>query len=175
MPDRVKEAIFDMLGSYYATPGELPPLVVADVFAGSGSMGLESLSRGARLCSFFERDRVALEALQRNLTVLDAIPVTTVLVGDAWRVRSITRDNGTVFDLVFLDPPYADSHDGSPGGAVSRYLATLAAASGSEPPSEQLVVLHHERAVRYDIPKESPWSVLTTRIYGTSGVTCFLR
>ena len=67
MPDRLKEAIFAMLGDYYDCPGELPELHVADVFAGSGSLGLEALSRGASTCYFFERDRKALEMLKINL------------------------------------------------------------------------------------------------------------
>src|SRR3989304_6946937 len=81
MPDRVKQAIFDMLGSRYDDPGALPPLLVADVFAGGGSMGLEALSRGAAFCSFFERDRQALEALCSNIESLGAGQESRVVAG----------------------------------------------------------------------------------------------
>ncbi|MCH7814456.1 MAG: RsmD family RNA methyltransferase [Planctomycetes bacterium] len=58
-PDRIKEAVFDILGARWGSPGTVPPLWVADLFAGSGSLGLEAVSRGARGCVFVERDRAA--------------------------------------------------------------------------------------------------------------------
>src|SRR3972149_2479777 len=84
MPDRVKQTIFDMLGSRYDCPGALPPLLVADVFAGGGSMGWEALSRGAAFCGFFERAREALDALRRNVESLGAGLESSIVSGDAW-------------------------------------------------------------------------------------------
>ena len=131
MPDRVKQAIFDMLASRYASPGALPPLFVADVFAGGGSMGLEALSRGAAFCSFFERDRQALEALRGNIDSLGAGQESRVVAGDAWRA-SMTMPTKLVREgilapaaLIFLDPPYRDCEDTSKRGAVRRFLERL--------------------------------------------------
>lgn len=84
MPDRVRESVFNILGSACGTPGELPPLIVADLFAGSGSIGLEALSRGAAFCLFVEHDSEAADTLRRNLHELGVGPEGSLLVADAW-------------------------------------------------------------------------------------------
>jgi len=56
IPDGVRQGLFSSLGSEYGTAGELPPLNIVDMFAGTGSFGLECLSRGAKLCSFDEKN-----------------------------------------------------------------------------------------------------------------------
>ena len=95
--DRVREALFSMLASRLGT---FEGLRVADLFAGSGALGLEALSRGAAHCSFVETDRAALEALRRNLVSLGA--------GDRAEVRmqSAVAPLPGPFDLALLDPPY---------------------------------------------------------------------
>ncbi len=95
--DRVREAIFNSLGS----AGLLEGALVADLFAGSGALGIEALSRGAEHCVFVERDRTALRALDANLDAL----------GLAARARVVTSDVLAVVgsidaDIVFADPPY---------------------------------------------------------------------
>jgi 16S rRNA (guanine966-N2)-methyltransferase len=92
--DRVREALFSMLGSVEGAQ-------VLDLFAGSGALGIEALSRGAASAVFVEREPRALEALRRNLDPLDA--ETTVVRQDA--LRFLARAEGP-FDLVFVDPPY---------------------------------------------------------------------
>jgi 16S rRNA (guanine966-N2)-methyltransferase len=105
--DRVREALFSMLG-------DVSGARVLDLYAGSGALGIEALSRGAESAVFVERDRAALAALARNLEATGA-------PGEVRRqdvARFLARQEGT-FDLVFCDPPY----DGAPAIA-----ATLAAA-----------------------------------------------
>jgi 16S rRNA (guanine(966)-N(2))-methyltransferase RsmD len=170
VPDRVKQTVFDILGSRFGTPGALPPLRVADVFAGSGSMGLEALSRGAQSCCFYERDREVLAVLRRNVETLRAGAVSTIIVRDAWRAAA--RDpNGRAFDLIFLDPPYRDSEDVSPIGEVSRFLHRLAEDADNRP----LVILHHFSKVRFSLDADNPWSIGDERTIGSSAVTFFLR
>jgi 16S rRNA (guanine966-N2)-methyltransferase len=95
--DRVREAIFNSLGS----AGLLDGAIVADLFAGSGAIGIEALSRGAERCVFVERDRAALRALNDNLDALDLGGRSKVLTSDAMSVA------GTIdADIVFADPPY---------------------------------------------------------------------
>ena len=94
--DRVREATFNALGSL----GAIEDAVVLDLFAGSGALGIEALSRGAAQCTFVERDRAALAALRANL---DALPA---------RRRSGHGACGATppvgpWDLALLDPPYA--------------------------------------------------------------------
>jgi len=95
--DRVREAIFNSLGS----AGVLDGALVADLFAGSGAIGIEALSRGAERCVFVERDRAALRALDDNLDSLDLRERSKVLSSDALSVASILDA-----DIVFADPPY---------------------------------------------------------------------
>jgi 16S rRNA (guanine966-N2)-methyltransferase len=170
MPDRVKQAIFDMLGSRYDDPGTLPPLLVADVFAGGGSMGLEALSRGAAFCSFFERNREVLEVLRRNIESLGAGPESCVVPGDAWRA-SMATPNGRPFALIFLDPPYRDCEDTTDCGEVRRFLRWL----GDAPVVERLVVLHHPAGTRFVLTENDPWRVVEKRCIGSNAVTFFTR
>ena len=109
--DRVREALFSMLG-------DLSGVRVLDLYAGSGALGIEALSRGAESAVFVERDRQALAALRRNLEAVGAD--AEVRSQDA--LRFIARPEG-VFDLVFCDPPYDDA----PGVAapLSEALAAL--------------------------------------------------
>jgi 16S rRNA (guanine966-N2)-methyltransferase len=95
--DRVREAVFNSLMS----AGVLDGAVVADLFAGSGAIGIEALSRGAERCVFVERDRSALLALDENLDSLDLRDRSRVVAGDAVSAAA-TIDA----DIVFADPPY---------------------------------------------------------------------
>ena len=96
--DRTREALFSMLASRL---GSFDGLAVADLFAGSGALGLEALSRGAGSCLFVEQDRAALDALRTNIAKLDATgadirPQSVLALGPA---------RGAL-DLVMMDPPY---------------------------------------------------------------------
>jgi 16S rRNA (guanine966-N2)-methyltransferase len=95
--DRVREAVFNSLGSAGLIEGAL----VVDLFAGSGAIGIEALSRGAERCVFVERDRTALQALEENLDTLDLGGRARVLSADAMSVVASLDA-----DIVFADPPY---------------------------------------------------------------------
>ena len=97
--DRVREALFSMLASRL---GSFEGLEVADLFAGSGALGLEALSRGAAHCVFVENDRSAVEAIRANIAALDA--PGEVLARGAEHVP-LARP----VDLAFLDPPYGSA------------------------------------------------------------------
>ena len=103
--DRAKQSLFDMI-----TP-ILSGARVYDCFAGPGSMGLESLSRGAAFAPFFEADRPALTRLTQNIMALKVSDRTRVISGDLFRWFERTNTRPTTAgeigaDLVFLDPPY---------------------------------------------------------------------
>jgi 16S rRNA (guanine966-N2)-methyltransferase len=95
--DRVREALFSILGPL---DGER----VLDLFAGSGALGLEALSRGAAHATFVEHDRAALRALRDNVADLGAD--ADVVAGDARAFLRAAQERGAQYDLVFLDPPY---------------------------------------------------------------------
>ena len=110
LSDRDKEALFSSLGSRLGTPGELPPIDVLDLFAGSGSIGIEALSRGARRCVFVERDRRVVRVLRANLDHCRLNDRALVVCENAWAMRPPESD-GDGFGLIFVDPPYRDSAD----------------------------------------------------------------
>ncbi len=95
--DRVREAIFNSLGSL----GVIEGAVVVDLFAGSGALGIEALSRGAESCTFIEQDRAAARVIDDNIARLGLGDRSTVRVGEAVRLAV-----GLEADLVFADPPY---------------------------------------------------------------------
>ncbi len=99
MPDRVKESLFSMLGT------RIEGAAVLDLFAGSGALGLESLSRGAASCLFVERDRSAAAILERNIETLGCAGRAQVVLGDALGMSIVARAPDPL-DLIFFDPPY---------------------------------------------------------------------
>ena len=96
--DRVKQSLFDIL-----TP-EIPDATVYDLFAGTGSMGLECLSRGANQVTFFESDRSALARLRKNIDAIAVADRARVLPGDLFNLVASATDED--LNLIFLDPPY---------------------------------------------------------------------
>lgn len=99
--DRTRETLFSMLTSRL---GSFEDLRVADLFAGSGALGLEALSRGASHCIFVEQDAAAIRALRRNITNLHAQEQCDVRTGS---VMALGQMRGEPLDVLLLDPPYA--------------------------------------------------------------------
>lgn len=97
--DRTRETLFNMLTSRL---GDFEELRVADLFAGSGALGLEALSRGAEHCLFVEQDRAALEAIRANIAAFDARDKVAVEAGSVMHLRPARQP----LDLILLDPPY---------------------------------------------------------------------
>jgi len=170
MPDRVRQAVFDVLGARWALPGELPPIAVLDLFAGSGLLGLEALSRGARYCCFVERDRRAARRLERHLGELGLTDAATLLATDALTISGTTlpRVEGG-YDLMFLDPPYRVSRDARLDAKVGRLMARVGREISASP--ELLVVLRHETHTDYDDVSYGLLRSFARREYGTMAVT----
>lgn len=98
-PDRVRESLFSMLAHRDAIVGKR----VLDLFAGTGALGLEALSRGADHAVFVESGRVGQRLIAANIAKLNAGACARLLTADATKLR---QASGDPFDLVFLDPPY---------------------------------------------------------------------
>lgn len=105
--DRTRETLFSMLVSRL---GSFDGLVVADLFAGSGALGLEALSRGAASCLFAEQDRAALDALRANIDALAAKLRCDVRAASVLSLGPAPRP----YDVILMDPPY-----GTGAGAVA--------------------------------------------------------
>lgn len=111
--DRLRESLFSMLASRL---GSFDELRVADLFAGSGALGFEALSRGAAHVTFVERDRGAIEAIRQNAAKLGAADRIRVITASA-----LSLPPSEPFDLIFADPPY------EPGAGTNVVNAVLGA------------------------------------------------
>lgn len=156
--DRAREALFS---SMTATLGHvLVDARVLDAFAGSGALGLEALSRGAQRVTFIERGKDVARVLRENLIALDVTDCTEVRVDDALRV--LPRLAAEAYDLVFVDPPYADALERPFFAAIERALA----------PGGVLVV-ERSRAERRPIETDMP--MVFDRSYGEAWVRVFAK
>lgn len=157
--DRVRVSLFDVLG-----PG-IAGARVLDLFAGTGAVGLEALSRGAARVVFVERDPTALGALRANLAAIGASRAAArVLAGDVLRVMPGLGAEEGPFDVVFIDPPYAT-------GLAGRALAALAAARICREGTE-VVVQHSTRTALPPVEGLRPHR--RARRFGDTALT-FLR
>ena len=152
--DRVREAAF-------AVVGPVDGARVLDVFAGSGAMGLEALSRGASRCVFVERAREACRVIERNLEKL-RLTGAVVLCQDAVPALREERARGHRYDLVLVDAPY---------GEWERYQDPLGEVLGDLLVEGGLVVV--ETAAR--IEPELPLDLVTSRRYGSARITVLTR
>lgn len=150
--DRVRENVFNIVAPW------VEEAHVLDLYAGSGAMGLEALSRGATAAVFVESDPGAVRAIERNLDKL-RVRGSTVLRVEATTALSREAAAGRKYDLVLLDPPYAMT-DFAPLG---RYLPDVLADDG-------LLVVETAARVEPEVPG---LSVRTTRKYGSTRVTVF--
>jgi len=150
--DRVREAAFSLIGP-------VDDMTVLDLFAGSGAMGLEALSRGARSAVLVESDREAQRTIERNLEKLELTGVT-VLKTDARRALAAETAAGRRYDLVLVDPPYRMLDSLLP--TLATYLPALLAEDG-------LLVV--ETSAREH--PELPLAERTSRTYGSVRITVF--
>ena len=160
--DRVREAVFNILAHGMAG-AEIDGAAVLDVFAGSGALGLEALSRGAAHATFMDDDRAALACVRANVKALGAAADATLLDADATRPPPPPLAARAPCALVFLDAPYGS-------GLAPPSLAALAAkgwiAGGA--------VCVAEVAAREDFAAPAGFGVLEERPYGAARVV-FLR
>jgi 16S rRNA (guanine966-N2)-methyltransferase len=154
--DRAREALFNVQAHRPLRADGKPTLAetrVIDVFAGTGAMGLEALSRGAAHATFIERDRTALAALEKNIGELSLGPRASVLRGDALNLPPAKEAAG----LVFLDPPYGQ-------GLAEPALAQLAQKAWLENGAIAIV----ELGKRDDLAPPAAFTVLDERRYGAA-------
>ena len=147
--DKVREALFSILGP-------LDGVRVADLYAGSGALGIEALSRGAASAVFVESDRGAARVIEENLAALEA-EGAEVLVRDVLAFLRGRDPGAAPFDLVFCDPPY------DAAGEIARPLSELLPRSAA--PDARIVT---ESAKRNPLALELP--LLDERTYGDTRI-----
>jgi 16S rRNA (guanine966-N2)-methyltransferase len=150
--DRVREAAFNLIGPVDGASA-------LDLFAGSGAMGLEALSRGASSCVFVESDREAARTIERNLEKLDLVGAT-ILRLDAFAALATEVAARRRYDLVLVDPPY---------GMLSRLESSLAAYLPAVLAPDGLVVVETSSREEPALPLE----LRTSRRYGSARLTLF--
>jgi 16S rRNA (guanine966-N2)-methyltransferase len=150
--DRVRENVFNLIGP-------IDGARVLDLFAGSGALGIEALSRGAASAVFVERDLDAVRTIERNLDHL-RLTGARVVHGDALYTIAQEATAGAKYDLVLVDPPYGMLNEIQP--RLARHLPSLLAADG-------VVVLETDARAE----PELPLPVRTSRKYGQTRVTLF--
>jgi len=142
--DRVKQSLFDILSPL------LPESIVYDLFAGTGSMGLESISRGAARVHFFESDGSALALLKQNIQSLDVPAQSEIHPGDLFKYfeRQPPVDDPTKrADLIFLDPPYRFLREQP---AVLQQLANVLVSHHLKP--DATVIFRHDANDNLELP-----------------------
>lgn len=160
--DRARQAVFNILDHAPWSPG-LQGRRVLDLFAGSGALGFEALSRGASWCLFVETDEAARGAIRQSVEQLGLFGQTRVHRRDATALGPKPASDGGAFDLIFLDPPYA-------GGLGETALQGLGQGGWLAPDA----ILVFERGVS-EAPLIAPgYEVLDARDYGAARVH-FLR
>jgi 16S rRNA (guanine966-N2)-methyltransferase len=162
--DRVKESLFSVLYKYNVIDGG----IVADLFCGTGSLGLEALSRGAKWVSFIEKDRKVAEILNRNIAKADFVAQSKVICANAFKVGAPGGGGQEKCDLVFVDPPYSMSYDVGQDSQTGGLLKLLC-----EQITERAVVVvrTHEKVnleSRYEQLR-----VIDRRNWGSMAVTIF--
>lgn len=153
MSERVRNAMFNSIGT------EVQNAVVLDAFAGTGAVGLEALSRGAKHAAFVERDQLAQKILAKNIASLGVQSTTSIIrttVGN-W----VTTYNGELFDIILADPPYYDPQ-----------FSTVERLFGLLKPGGLMILSHPGRG---EEPTKIGVVVVDNRSYGNAFLTFYRR
>lgn len=153
MSERVRNAMFNSIGD------KVQSARILDAFAGSGSIGIEALSRGAREAVFVERDRVACKIIAKNLTSLDAEETSQLIRTTVHNWLETAEPEP--FDIIFADPPYTDTQ-----------FSTVARLFGLLKPGALMVLSHPGKG---EVPLQDGIVVVDNRSYGNLHLTFFRR
>lgn len=153
MSERVRNALFNSIGDL------VHGAAVLDVFAGTGALGLEALSRGAHHATFIERDRTAQKTLAHNITMLD-VEQKAALIRTSVR-NWLATTTAAKFDIIFVDPPYHD-----PQFSTVFHLFGLLKPRG-------IMILSHSG--RGEVPARNGIVVVDSRSYGDASLTYYRR
>jgi 16S rRNA (guanine966-N2)-methyltransferase len=160
--DKVRQAVFNIL-AHGDLALELGGARIADLFAGSGALGLEAISRGASFCLFVDDNAQSRALIRENVEAFGLTGSTKIWRRDATDLGPMSPGAGGPFDLVFLDPPYRK-------GLIAPALKSLR--GGGWLATDALLVA--ETAADEDVPPTEGFTALDARVYGETRVM-FLR
>lgn len=161
LKDMTKESIFNILEHSKILNFDIKNSKILDVFSGSGSFGIECLSRGAKKVFFIENYQVALDVLNTNINKLDLIRKTSLIKKDFFNVSSLNLDKN-IFDLIFFDPPFKYSR-------VNELLTN--ALKNNFLGKKTIIILHRHKKSKDNIPEI--FEELEKKNYGISKIYFF--
>ena len=158
--DKVRQAIFNILShNDFGTGFRIEGACVADLFAGTGAMGIEALSRGAAFCLFVDDSAESRALIRRNVEALALTGTTKIWRRDATKLGPMAAGAGGPFELAMMDPPYRK-------GLIAPALASLVEGGWLAPHA----VIVAEAAEDESIPSADGFSILDERVYGDTRV-----
>lgn len=155
--DRAKESLFNILYNHGLPEGA----VAADLFCGTGSMGLEALSRGAAWVTFFDKDRRVMEILRKNIERAAFQNQCKAIAANIFSVGAALTEQG-LYDLVFVDPPYVMSASSGEGSRVASLMELIAE---QVKPGAIVILRTHDDALTLDC--YGRLKAFDTRCWGT--------
>ena len=158
--DRVKESLFSVLYKYDLPDGK----VVADLFSGVGSLGLEALSRGAVFVTFVEQNPNIIATLKKNIEKSGFVKKSKVIKADAFSIGAPIKERQ--YDLIFVDPPYACTEDVGPNSPLSSLLDVL----NCRIATDGIVVVRTNRSTKL-LERYGVLKIIDRRKWGTMAVT----
>ena len=159
--DRVKESLFSVLYKYDVIEGKL----IADLFCGTGSLGLEALSRGAKWVCFVEKNRKVADILNKNVSKAGFIAQSKVICANAFKIGAPAGEGLEKCDLVFVDPPYKMSYDTEAESRLGKLLEQLA----QQLKDEGIVVVRTSEKSKL-LEKYGKLTVVDRRNWGTMNI-----
>ncbi|MBW7899660.1 MAG: 16S rRNA (guanine(966)-N(2))-methyltransferase RsmD [Candidatus Brocadia sp. BROELEC01] len=165
IPDRVKESLFNILA------GVIPDSRVLDMYAGTGAIGIEALSRGAESCIFIENDRQALQIIKKNLEQTKLQTKAWVLPYDVFEITPFLEKNHVVIDVIFASPPYPFLEKKSYRDNLLTVFSSLYQKHILLP--DGLIVLQHRKTDSEQTPKVPVLEVFDARTYGDTQISFF--
>ena len=159
--DRVKESLFSVLYKYDLPNGA----IVADLFSGVGSLGLEAISRKARFVTFVEQEPKIISVLKRNIEKADFVNESEIIRANAFKFGVSLNPDRQMYDLVFVDPPYAASMDVQAGSPLSGLLDSL----GTRVTAKAVIVVRTSRKVSL-LEQYGEFRIIDRRRWGTMAV-----
>jgi len=164
--DRVKESLFSVLLKYDSPKDK----IVADLFCGVGSLGLEALSRGAAFVTFVERDAKVVAILKKNIEKAGFVKESKIVRADAFKVGAPIGFAEQKYDLVFVDPPYACTRDVGAGSPLNGLLSSVS----EQVIADGLVVVRTRKRTEL-LERYGRLQITERRQWGTMAVTILQR
>lgn len=151
--DKIKETLFNILNPYLADIDFL------DLFSGSGAIGIEALSRGAKYAAFVENDRAALECIKSNLKLTKLDSQAEVYALEVLEAIKALEINGKVFDVVYMDPPYNMNYEQN---------ILLALQNSNIIYCDTIVIIEASRQTSFDFLKDTKFKQFKKKEYKTN-------